>query len=115
LSLTGQDNCRPPSAATNDALCERYGIDNTHRTPHGALLDAELLAEVYLAMTRGQDSLVMELGQAPARATAAGSALSVLVATEEEAAEHATVLADIERESKGQCVWLSLGDGTGPA
>lgn len=46
-----------------DALCERYGVSNTHRTLHGALLDAGLLADVYLAMTRGQDSLAMDLGQ----------------------------------------------------
>src|SRR3546814_20824010 len=44
-----------------DALCDRYGISNAHRTLHGALLDAELLAEVYLAMTRGQNSLTMDL------------------------------------------------------
>lgn len=48
-----------------DALCERYAIDNSGRMLHGALLDAELLAEVYLAMTRGQDSLIMELDAAP--------------------------------------------------
>ena len=48
-----------------DALCERFGIDNAHRTLHGALLDAELLAEVWLAMTRGQESLTMDLGAAP--------------------------------------------------
>lgn len=45
-----------------NALCERYGVDNSHRTLHGALLDAEILAEVYLAMTRGQESLIMDLG-----------------------------------------------------
>ena len=44
-----------------DALCERYGVDNAHRTMHGALLDARLLAEVYLSMTRGQESLAMDL------------------------------------------------------
>ena len=44
-----------------DALCERYQIDNSHRTLHGALLDATLLAEVYLAMTRGQESLAIGL------------------------------------------------------
>ena len=46
-----------------DALCDRYNIDNSKRTLHGALLDAELLAEVYLAMTRGQESLLMDLEQ----------------------------------------------------
>jgi DNA polymerase-3 subunit epsilon len=45
-----------------NALCDRYGVDNSHRTLHGALLDAEILAEVYLAMTRGQESLIMDLG-----------------------------------------------------
>lgn len=50
----------PGKRSSLDALCERYGIDNRHRTFHGALLDAELLGEVYLAMTRGQDSLLME-------------------------------------------------------
>ena len=46
-----------------DALCERFGVDNAHRTLHGALLDAELLAEVYLAMTRGQESLTIDIGR----------------------------------------------------
>jgi DNA polymerase III epsilon subunit-like protein len=45
-----------------NALCERYGVDNSQRTLHGALLDAEILAEVYLAMTRGQESLIIDLG-----------------------------------------------------
>ena len=96
-----------------DALCERYGVNNTHRTLHGALLDAELLAEVYLAMTRGQDSLVMELEQAPAAKSRAGVAaerpkLVVLAASEAELAEHAGVLDDIQKQSKGKCVWLKL-------
>jgi DNA polymerase-3 subunit epsilon len=97
-----------------DALCERYGVDNTHRTLHGALLDAELLAEVYLAMTRGQESLVMELEEMPAAAVSASGApiervkLKLLAATAEELAEHAGVLQDIESQSKGKCVWLKL-------
>jgi DNA polymerase-3 subunit epsilon len=96
-----------------DALCERYGVNNTHRTLHGALLDAELLAEVYLAMTRGQESLMMELEQAP-QAALAGAVpvervrLPVLAATEEEIAEHAKLLQDIQAQSKGKCVWLKL-------
>ena len=48
-----------------DALCERFGVSNAHRTLHGALLDAQLLAEVYLAMTRGQESLTIDMGAAP--------------------------------------------------
>lgn len=96
-----------------DALCERYGVNNTHRTLHGALLDAELLAEVYLAMTRGQESLVMELEEAPAAKSAGGVAaerpkLAVLAASEAELAEHAGVLDDIQKQSKGKCVWLKL-------
>jgi DNA polymerase-3 subunit epsilon len=52
---------RPGQRNSLDALCKHYGIDNSRRTLHGALLDAELLADVYMAMTRGQDSLMMEL------------------------------------------------------
>lgn len=54
---------RPGQRNNLDALCRHFGIDNSKRTLHGALLDAELLAEVYMAMTRGQDSLMMDLGQ----------------------------------------------------
>jgi DNA polymerase III subunit epsilon len=103
-----------------DALCERYGVNNTHRTLHGALLDAELLAEVYLAMTRGQDSLMMELDEVPAAFDATTGAaperpsLTVLAATEEELAEHDGVLQDIQKQSKGKCVWLKLeGEAAG--
>lgn len=96
-----------------DALCERYGVNNAHRTLHGALLDAELLAEVYLAMTRGQESLVMELEPAPAAAQAAAGTsaerprLMVLEASADEAAAHLELLQGIQGESKGKCVWLA--------
>ena len=95
-----------------DALCERYQIDHSHRTLHGALLDAQLLAEVYLAMTRGQESLAIELEAPPAPAAIATPGASsgrprlvVLRATDAESAEHAAVLAGIAKESKGQLVW----------
>lgn len=93
-----------------DALCERYEIDNSARSLHGALLDARLLAEVYLSMTRGQDSLLMDIGeiQAPAldSAFAGGSVeLIVLRANEEELVEHSRQLDDIDKASKGACVW----------
>jgi len=96
-----------------DALCERYQIDNSARTLHGALLDAELLAEVYLAMTRGQESLVMEvetgLASDSRTETAAGKVeLFVLHASEEELAEHAQQLEDIDKASKGACLWHKL-------
>ena len=94
-----------------DALCERYQIDNSHRTLHGALLDAELLAEAYLAMTRGQESLAIELA-APLAVVVAASAeggerlqLIVVRATAEELAEHARVLESITKQTKGRAVW----------
>ena len=93
-----------------DALCERYAIDNSHRTMHGALLDARLLAEVYLAMTRGQESLVIEVGGPAATAAAAvatidASRLVVLRATEDELAAHEKVLDRIDKASGGKTVW----------
>ena len=93
-----------------DALCERYAIDNSGRTLHGALLDAELLAEVYLAMTRGQESLIMELETAPVsvlqtKVAAERPSLRVLRASADELAEHERVLAEIGKESKGHCLW----------
>jgi len=94
-----------------NALCERYDIDNSGRTLHGALLDAELLAEVYLAMTRGQESFIMELEAPPLSATVAAGgqrpALMVLAASAAELAEHARVLAEIAKESRGNCLWLA--------
>jgi DNA polymerase-3 subunit epsilon len=101
-----------------DALCERYGVNNAHRTLHGALLDAELLAEVYLAMTRGQESLVMGLEEGPAVAESAAGLpverpkLTVLAASVGELAEHAEALQDIQAQSKGRCVWLRIDGET---
>lgn len=98
-----------------DALCKRYGVDNSGRTLHGALLDAELLADVYLALTRGQDSLMIEL-EAPAgqldtaRFGNSGAPLLVLRATDEELAAHEALLADLDKESKGACLWRQNAD-----
>lgn len=92
------------------ALCERYCIDHSRRTLHGALLDAQLLAEVYLAMTRGQESLIMEFGSADRSAQPMSpgmrAALPILRPSEEELREHERVLHEIERESHGRCIWL---------
>ena len=93
-----------------DDLCSRYAIDNSRRTKHGALLDAELLAEVYLMMTRGQETLVMDLDSPRDAADAPGMAgermpLRVLRATDEELAAHEKLLDDITAESKGRCIW----------
>ncbi|MDQ3196547.1 MAG: DNA polymerase III subunit epsilon [Burkholderiales bacterium] len=95
-----------------DALCDRYQINNAARTVHGALLDAELLSEVYLAMTRGQESLIIELAAAaPERqddadaVNAAGFELIVIRANDEELAMHAQQLEEIGKASRGACVW----------
>ena len=84
---------RPGQRNNLNALCNHFGIDNSRRTLHGALLDAELLAEVYMAMTRGQDSLMMDLAQSPQLITeqfyAVGKRnLTVIKADETELAEH---------------------------
>jgi len=99
-----------------DALCERLGVDNSSRTRHGALLDAELLAEVYICLTRGQDSLLMELELGPA-GTKHGPAdeasardwshleLPVLRANPLELQAHAALLLELDQASKGKTLW----------
>jgi len=95
-----------------DALCERYEIDNSSRTLHGALLDTELLADVFLAMTRGQNSLMIEPDAEPRPNLGADGLvrerkpLIVRRASPEELVEHQRVLAGIDKESKGACLWL---------
>lgn len=96
-----------------DALCERFGVANAHRTLHGALLDAQLLAEVYLAMTRGQESLTIDIVTPRADVTAALAAAGaveviLLVPTPEELAAHSAYLVELDRDSKGSCLWLAL-------
>jgi len=96
-----------------DALCERYGVSNAHRTLHGALLDSELLAEVYLAMTRGQDSLTMDLQVDAAGGGAGGTGAAmaeifVLGPTDAELAEHEALLQGLDKEAKGACLWRKL-------
>jgi len=100
-----------------DALCGRYEIDNAHRSLHGALLDTELLAEVYFAMTRGQKSLLGEDDVPKPRQPAVLSAdalrprLRVLQPSADELAEHAKQLLDIDKASKGACLWQKLESG----
>lgn len=100
---------RPGKRNSLDALCNEYGVDNSNRQFHGALLDAELLAEVYLAMTRGQESLVMELDEPVAEiatfATGSRPTLRVVRAADDELAEHARVLKEVDKASKGKCLW----------
>ena len=94
-----------------DALCKRLEVDNSQRELHGALLDAGLLAEVYLRMTRGQKSLVIEAEEVAGSigdesvVDLSAFELVVLCASEEEAAAHEAVLADIDQASKGKTVW----------
>jgi DNA polymerase-3 subunit epsilon len=94
-----------------DALCERYGVDNAARTVHGALLDAQLLGEVYLAMTRGQDSFAIDVANSLV-ATALddhaldAQALRVVRATEAELIAHRALLDDIAKASRGICLWV---------
>jgi DNA polymerase-3 subunit epsilon len=113
-TLVQAKQMHPGKRNSLDSLCDRYGISNAHRALHGALLDAELLAEVYLAMTRGQNSLTMDLGVTDA--AAGGSAavddaplaeIIVLRATEDELAEHEALLDRLDKEVKGICVWRS--------
>ena len=94
-----------------NALCDRYQIDNSKRTLHGALLDAELLGEVYLAMTRGQESLIMDLDAPSAQDETENAApinLVIQYANEAELAAHDKVLANIAKESKGAALWQFL-------
>lgn len=94
-----------------NVLCERYQVDNSGRTLHGALLDAELLADVYLAMTRGQESLAISLESAGAGARAVRRAagerppLAIASATDAELAAHAAYLEFLDRDSKGRAIW----------
>lgn len=94
-----------------DALCDRLEVDNSGRTLHGALLDAELLADVYINLTRGQNSLIMETGvtaQSGADAPAIDLSqfvLPLLAANDDELDAHEKLLVDIDKASKGKTVW----------
>ena len=95
-----------------DALCDRLGVDNSGRTLHGALLDAELLADVYINLTRGQDALLIADdaqdgagGIAVAAIDLRALVLPVLRASEQEQAAHADVLTQIDKASGGKTIW----------
>jgi DNA polymerase-3 subunit epsilon len=97
-----------------DALCDRFGISNEHRTLHGALLDAQLLAEVYIAMTRGQEDLSIDLIDYTVGAESGGNTkplptnLKVLAASKEDLEHHEKILAEITKASKKDSVWSPL-------
>lgn len=97
-----------------DALCDRLEVDNSGRTLHGALLDAELLADVYINLTRGQNALVMDAGSTAGEGGTitvmdlSGFDLPLLLANDQETAAHEALLADIDKASKGKTVWRVL-------
>lgn len=114
-SLSHARDLHPGQRNSLDALCQRYSISNEHRVLHGALLDARLLADVYMAMTRGQESLVMlndddalSADNAPAIDV---SRLVVRRASEAELAAHQVILSDIDRASGGKTIWPREAQG----
>ena len=115
-SLRLAKDLHPGKKNNLDVLCDRYGIDNSKRTLHGALLDAEILADVYIAMTRGQESLIIDLTNDDtgdqtalqhARTGQPRRAQRIVRASENELSQHAALLAAIQKESKNNCLWLS--------
>ena len=112
-TLVQAKEMHPGKRNSLDALCDRYGISNSHRKLHGALLDAELLADVYLAMTRGQNSLSMELDVVDERTQISDSLplpeLIFLAANEQEMAAHENVLNGLDKEVRGTCLWRTVG------
>jgi DNA polymerase-3 subunit epsilon len=113
-TLVQAKEMRPGKRNSLDALCDHFGISNAHRKLHGALLDAELLADVYLAMTRGQNSLGMEI---VAEASGGGIQLEqvalgeiiVVRASDDEVAAHEDLLNGLDKAVKGTCVWRMPG------
>jgi DNA polymerase-3 subunit epsilon len=103
-----------------DALCARYRIDHTRRDKHGALLDAEILADVYLAMTGGQVALSLDGASAAERGPGSASTvrrwvrrearLAVVKASPDELAAHRRRMADIDRASGGKCIWAVMDE-----
>lgn len=111
-SLTMAREMFPGKANSLDALCRRLEVDNTSRTLHGALLDAGLLAEVYIRLTRGQESLVIDSGDGHAlhahdtpRLDLSAYCLPVVLASADERAAHEAVIADIQKASGGRALW----------
>ncbi len=104
----------PGKSNSLDALCKRLEVDNSNRTLHGALLDAGLLAEVYIRMTRGQDSLVIDANESSRSDVVIAAVdfslfeLPVIAANDEEAAAHEVVLGELDKASGGKTAWRSL-------
>jgi len=113
-TLTMAREMFPGKSNSLDALCKRLEVDNSNRTLHGALLDAGLLAEVYIRLTRGQDSLVIDLGEAQSQAIQVAQIdlssfdLIVVVPSDEELLAHEAVLAELDKASGGKTQWRKL-------
>ena len=113
-SLTMAREMFPGKSNSLDALCKRLEVDNTNRALHGALLDAGLLAEVYIRMTRGQNSLVIDGSEGSTReaelAIVDFSAFDLLViaANEAEASAHDMLLAELDKACGGRTIWRTL-------
>jgi len=123
-TLTMARKMHPGQRNSLDALCKRYDINNSHRDLHGALLDSEILADVYLRMTGGQISLSLDGGAMEGQADGTDAAgirrvaadrprLAVYRAAEDEMAAHAARLAGIDKKSGGNCLWLQTGKPPG--
>jgi DNA polymerase III subunit epsilon len=101
-----------------DALCDRLGVDNSGRTLHGALLDAELLADMYINLTRGQDALLIDGNAGHSedgtviKIDLSRFKLDVLLANEQETAAHEDVLSQIDKSSKGKTVWRTISQAS---
>lgn len=106
----------PGKSNSLDALCRRLEVDNTHRTLHGALMDAELLAQVYINMTRGQDALLIDAGSGEegggtlevVAVDYSQFVLAVIEPSQEEAAAFDMALADLDKASGGKTIWKAL-------
>ena len=114
-TLVHAKEMHPGKRNSLDALCDRYGVSNAHRKLHGALLDAELLADVYLSMTRGQDSLSMDVEEEVSAGgglleTVALAEVVVVRASEAELGEHQSLLAGLDKQVKGSCLWRSYAE-----
>ena len=111
-SLVHAKNLHPGKRNSLDALCDRYGVSNAHRQLHGALLDSRLLAEVWLAMTRGQDSLMIDNFDVPETEGVAANEqrlealnLPIILPSAEDLQAHENYLAALDKAAKGACVW----------
>ena len=115
-SLTLARRLHPGRRNSLDALCERYAVDRSSRTLHGALIDTQLLAEVYLAMTRGQDSLLQEdanqgqASQGNSSTSIRDNNVFILPASPEELDRHTKYLEALEKQESVKPAWLNLPD-----